>query len=231
MGPSGLCHGGPEAAVTPLLSHPRYHHGGVPQPTGLPVLPSADQAVLEAWLEEHHQTAPGLYVKIAEKGSGIPSVDRAGMVEALLCFGWIDGRANRLDDSWYVQRITPRRPRSVWSLKNVETVGRLVEQDRMRPAGLVAVAAAKADGRRERAYPGPATVTVPDDPRGGPRRFPGARAAFDGLSSGDRYSVPWRVHTATNPDTRAKRPRPCRRSAALSRWGGRRTGSHPDRRS
>ena len=177
----------------------------VPEPTDLPVLPFADQAALEAWLEEHHGTAPGLYVKIAKKGSGVPSVDWAGMVEVLLCFGWIDGRANRLDDSWYVQRITPRRPRSVWSRKNVETVARLVGQGRMRPAGLAAVEAAKADGRWERAYPGPATATVPDDLAAALDAVPGARAAFDGLTSGERYSVLWRVHTAATPGTRAKR--------------------------
>ena len=177
----------------------------MPEPTDLPVLPFPDEAALERWLEEHHADAPGLYVKIAKKGSGIPSVDWAGMVEVLLCFGWIDGRANRLDDCWYVQRITPRRPRSVWSLKNVETVARLTEQGRMRPAGLAAVEAAKADGRWERAYAGPATITVPDDLAAALDAAPGARAAFDALPGGERYSVLWRVHTAATPGTRAKR--------------------------
>jgi uncharacterized protein YdeI (YjbR/CyaY-like superfamily) len=174
-------------------------------PTDLPVLPFADQAALEAWLEEHGATAPGLYVRIAKKGTGVPSVDWAGMVEVLLCFGWIDGRAHRIDDAWYVQRITPRRPRSVWSLKNVQTVARLVEEGRMRPAGLAAVEAAKADGRWERAYAGPATITVPDDLAAALDAVPAARAAFDGLSSGDRYSVLWRVQTAATAGTRAKR--------------------------
>lgn len=196
------------------------------------MLPFADQAALEAWLGEHHRTAPGLYVRIAKKGSGVPSVDWAGMVEVLLCFGWIDGRANRLDDSWYVQRITPRRARSVWSRRNVETVARLVEQGRMRPAGLAAVEAAKADGRWERAYAGPATITVPEDLAAALDATPGARAAFDGLTGGDRYSVLWRVHTATTPGTRAKRIAAAVETlGGVSRSGGRRTGSHPDRRS
>ncbi|TFV48974.1 YdeI/OmpD-associated family protein [Blastococcus sp. TF02A_35] len=177
----------------------------MPEPTDLPVRAFADQAALEEWLEENHATSPGLYVKIAKKGSGIPSVDWAGMVEVLLCFGWIDGRANRVDDTWYVQRVTPRRPRSVWSLKNVETVARLVEQGRMRPAGLAAVEAAKADGRWERAYAGPATITVPEDLAAALDAAPAARAAFDALGSADRYSVLWRVHTAGTPATRAKR--------------------------
>ncbi|RBY92813.1 YdeI family protein [Blastococcus sp. TF02A-30] len=175
------------------------------EPTDLPVLAFADAAALEAWLEENHGTAPGLYVRIAKKGTGIPSVDWAGMVEVLLCFGWIDGRANRLDDTWYVQRITPRRKKSVWSLKNVETVERLVAEGRVRPAGLAAVEAAKADGRWERAYAGPATITVPDDLAAALDAEPAARAAFDGLTGQNRYAVLWRVQTAHTPQTRAKR--------------------------
>ena len=174
-------------------------------PTDLPVLPFADQATLEAWLEEHHATAPGLYVKIAKKGTGIPSVNWEQMVEVLLCFGWIDGRANRVDDTWYVQRITPRRPRSIWSLKNVATVERLTAEGRMRPAGLAAVEAAKADGRWDRAYGGPATITVPDDLVAALDAEPAARAAFDGLDGQNRYAVLHRVHTAATPATRAKR--------------------------
>ncbi|MGY2064177.1 YdeI/OmpD-associated family protein [Blastococcus sp. SYSU DS0619] len=177
----------------------------MPEPTDLPVRAFADQAALEAWLEANGATAPGLYVRIAKKGSGVPSVDWEQLVEVLLCFGWIDGRANRLDDTAYLQRITPRRPRSVWSLKNVQTVARLTEEGRMRPAGLAAVAAAKADGRWNRAYPGPATITVPDDLAAALDAAPAARTAFDGLRGVDRYAALWRVHTAATPATRAKR--------------------------
>ena len=174
-------------------------------PTDLPVLAFADQAALEAWLDEHHETAPGLYVKIAKKGSGVPSVNWEQMVEVLLCFGWIDGRANRIDDSFYVQRITPRRPKSIWSRKNVATVERLIAEGRMRPAGMAAVEAAKADGRWERAYAGPATITVPDDLTAALDAVPAARSAFDALNSQNRYAVLHRVHTATTEKTRAKR--------------------------
>src|SRR5688500_15704414 len=127
------------------------------------------------------------------------------MVEVLLCSGWIDGRANRLDDSFYVQRVPPRRPRSVWSAKNVATVERLIAEGRMRPAGLAAVEAAKADGRWERAYGGPATITVPDDLGAALDAVPAARAAFDVLKGQDRYAVLHRVHTAATPATRARR--------------------------
>jgi uncharacterized protein YdeI (YjbR/CyaY-like superfamily) len=174
-------------------------------PDDLPVLPFADQAALEQWLEAEHATAPGLYVKLAKKSSGVPSINWEQMVEVLLCFGWIDGRANRLDDDFYLQRITPRRPRSTWSQKNVTTVERLIAEGRMRPAGLAAVEAAKADGRWDRAYAGPATITVPDDLASALDAEPAARAAFDALDGANRYAVLWRVHTAGTPATRAKR--------------------------
>jgi len=174
-------------------------------PTDLPVLAFPDQAALEAWLEAEHETAPGLYVKIAKKAAGVPSVNWEQMVEVLLCFGWIDGRANRIDDLWYVQRITPRRAKSVWSQKNVATVERLIAEGRMRPAGLAAAEAAKADGRWQHAYAGPATITMPDDLAVALDAEPAARAAYDVLDSQNRYSVLHRVHTATTPATRAKR--------------------------
>jgi uncharacterized protein YdeI (YjbR/CyaY-like superfamily) len=174
-------------------------------PDDLPVVAFSDQAEAERWLEAEHATAAGAYVKIAKKGSGVPSVNWAQLVEVLLCFGWIDGRANRLDDSFYLQRITPRRPRSIWSARNVETVGRLVEAGRMRPAGLAAAEAARADGRWDRAYPGPATAAVPDDLAEALAAEPAVASAFEALDSGDRYAVLWRVVTAATPQTRAKR--------------------------
>src|SRR4051794_33145201 len=127
------------------------------------------------------------------------------MVESLLCFGWIDGRANRLDDHHFTVRVTPRRAKSVWSRKNVEWVGRLTEAGRMRPAGLAAVDAARADGRWDRAYAGPATITVPDDLAAALAAEPAAKAYFEGLNATNRYAVLWRVHTAASPATGAKR--------------------------
>ena len=174
-------------------------------PTDLPVLSFADQAALEAWLEAEHLTAPGIYVKIAKKGSGVPSVNWEQMVEVLLCFGWIDGRANRLDESFYLQRVTPRRPKSVWSQKNVTTVERLIAEGRMRPAGLAAVEAAKKDGRWEIAYAGSKDITVPDDLAEALDADPKVRAEFESLDGANRYAILWRVHTAATPATRAKR--------------------------
>ena len=174
-------------------------------PTDLPVLAFPDQAAFEAWLEAESATAPGCYVKLAKKGAGVPSLTRDEMVESLLCFGWIDGRSNSVDEHWYLTRVTPRRARSVWSQKNVGIVADLVAAGRMRPAGIAQVEAAQADGRWERAYAGPATITVPDDLAAALAAEPAAREAFDGLDGANRYAVLWRVHTAATPATRTKR--------------------------
>ena len=174
-------------------------------PTDLPVLAFPDQATLEEWLDAEHATAPGLYVRLAKKGSGVPSVTYAELVESALCFGWIEGRSQRLDETSYLQRITPRRPRSVWSQKNVAAVEALIAAGRMRPAGLAAVEAAQADGRWDRAYAGPATITVPDDLAAALAAEPAAQQAFDGLDGRNRYAVLHRVATAATPQTRARR--------------------------
>ena len=174
-------------------------------PTDLPVLPFPDQAAFEAWLEAEHATAPGVYVKLAKKGAGVPSVTYAELVESCLCFGWIDGRSNRLDEKFYLQRLTPRRARSVWSQKNVDAVEALTLAGRMRPAGLAAVDAARADGRWERAYAGSATITVPDDLAAALAAEPAAQKEFEALDGANRYAVLWRVHTAASDATRAKR--------------------------
>lgn len=105
----------------------------MPEPTDLPVLRFADQAAFEGWLEAEHTRAPGAYVAIAKKGAPEQTLTQAEMVESLLCFGWIDGKVQRLDESYFLTRVTPRRPRSVWSQKNVEWAERLTASGRMRP--------------------------------------------------------------------------------------------------
>ena len=165
----------------------------------------ATPADFDAWLDAEHDRAPGLFVLMARKSTGIPSITAPEAVEVALCHGWIDGRGNRVDDEWFSVRYTPRRPKSVWSQKNVATVARLIADGRMRPAGLAQVEAAQADGRWERAYAGPATITVPDDLAAALAAEPAAAEAFAGLDGTNRYAVLWRVHTAATPQTRAKR--------------------------
>ena len=91
-----------------------------------------------AWLEEHHEDEPELWVGFHKKGSGRPSLTWPESVDEALCFGWIDGVRRRIDDASYAIRFTPRKPGSTWSKVNLERVRELTEQDLMRAAGLKA---------------------------------------------------------------------------------------------
>ncbi|KAJ6024837.1 hypothetical protein N7540_005634 [Penicillium herquei] len=166
-------------------------------PTEFPIYPFPSTEEFELFLEREHTNIKGFYLKLAKKASGIPSISASEAVEIALCFGWIDGRANGLDKDWWLVRYTPRRPKSIWSQKNVYTVNKLIETGRMRPIGLAAVEAAKADGRWERAYAGPATIIVPDDFRTALTASPEAGTFFETLNKTDRYSVLLRIQTAS----------------------------------
>jgi uncharacterized protein YdeI (YjbR/CyaY-like superfamily) len=117
----------------------------------LAVKPFRTQQAWESWLAKNHDRAPGIWVKLAKKGSGIPTVTYEEAVESALCYGWIDGLTRSLDGDYYVQRFTPRRAKSNWSKSNVARAEALVAKGRMQPAGLREVEAAKADGRWEAA--------------------------------------------------------------------------------
>lgn len=117
-------------------------------------LPFEDRAAWHAWLEQHGAEAGEVWLKLAKKASGIPSVTYAEAVEVALCHGWIDGLAKGLDEDWHLQRFTPRRARSNWSKLNRARAEALLERGEMRPAGLREVERAKADGRWDAAAEG-----------------------------------------------------------------------------
>jgi uncharacterized protein YdeI (YjbR/CyaY-like superfamily) len=173
--------------------------------TEQPVLFFATPAALEAWLDEHDEESDGIWLKFAKKGSGIRSVVYAEAVEIALCHGWIDGQAKRLDEEHYLQRFTPRRPRSKWSMINREKAERLIAEGRMRPAGLREIERAREDGRWDDAYDPPATATVPDDFQQALDAEPAAREFFETLGSTKRYSFLYRIVDAKRPETRARR--------------------------
>ena len=159
----------------------------------------------EAWLQEHHATSDGVWVKIAKKGSGIPTVAYPEVLDTALCFGWIDGQRKTLDDRYFLQRFTPRRARSRWSQINRDKVAALTKAGRMRPAGLAEVERAKADGRWDAAYASVRTMEVPDDLQRELDARPDAAAFFATLNSQNRYSILYRLHDAKRPETRARR--------------------------
>jgi uncharacterized protein YdeI (YjbR/CyaY-like superfamily) len=172
----------------------------------LPELLVPDVAAWHAWLADHHEGSPGVRLVLAKKGTTEPtSLSYEQALQEALCFGWIDGQVGRRDEATMYQRFTPRRSRSVWSKNNVERVARLVEEGRMQPAGQAAVDGAKADGRWEAAYAGPATMTVPDDVAAALRLEPGAAQTFEKLTSQNRFAILFRVGQAKRAETRARR--------------------------
>ena len=177
----------------------------MPAAAPLEARPFASAAEWEAWLREHHASAPGVWIRFARKGSGIASVTYMEALQEALRFGWIDGQARGIDDSWYEQRFTPRRPRSIWSKRNRGFAEALIEAGRMEAAGLREVERAKADGRWDAAYDAPSTASVPDDLRSALDASPEAAAFFATLSSQNRYAILHRIQTAKKPKTRAGR--------------------------
>lgn len=171
----------------------------------LPVISFASREAWESWLADEHASSSGLWLKLAKVGAGIDSVSYAEAVEVALCYGWIDGQAARYDETYWLQRFTPRRRRSKWSKINRARVTELVERGEMRSAGLAEVERAKADGRWDAAYESPSTATVPDDLRRALDDNDAARAFFATLDSTNRYAILHRIQDAKKPETRARR--------------------------
>jgi uncharacterized protein YdeI (YjbR/CyaY-like superfamily) len=165
----------------------------------------ASSAEWQRWLQENHAVAGGVWIKMAKKDTGIESVRYPEVLESALCFGWIDGRREALDEHFFLQRFTPRRSRSNWSRINRETAERLIGDGRMHPAGLAEVERARADGRWQAAYDGQRRIAVPEDLQRELDARPKARAFFAELSSQNRYAILYRLQDAKRPETRARR--------------------------
>jgi uncharacterized protein YdeI (YjbR/CyaY-like superfamily) len=144
-------------------------------------------------------------MKIAKKGSGATTLTAPEALEVALCYGWIDGQRKALDDTYFLQRYTPRRARSRWSKINRAKAEALIAAGRMRPAGLAEVQRAQADGRWDAAYDAQSVATVPDDLRAALDAVPAAAEFFDRLRGQNRYAILYRVQDARRPETRARR--------------------------
>jgi uncharacterized protein YdeI (YjbR/CyaY-like superfamily) len=177
----------------------------VPTKAELPILQFDSQADWSSWLERHHKNSRGAWLKLAKKASGVTTVTHAEALEEALCYGWIDGQSASLDESFYLIRFTPRRPRSKWSQLNREKVEQLMTAGRMKRAGLAQVEAAKDDGRWEAAYPPASAAAVPPDLQRALDENPEAKAFFETLSGANRYAIIYRVHDAKRAETRARR--------------------------
>ena len=166
----------------------------------------SDGDAWSAWLGDHHDDVPGVWLVLAKKGTTEPtSLGYDEALEQALCHGWIDGQVRRRDELTYRQRFTPRRARSKWSRRNVSLVEQLLADGRMHPAGVAAIERAKADGNWETAYEGQAAIAVPDDLARALADDRAAQATFATLTSQNRYAILYRIETLKRADARARR--------------------------
>jgi uncharacterized protein YdeI (YjbR/CyaY-like superfamily) len=157
------------------------------------------------WLDKNHDKSNGVWLKFAKKASGIKSVDHATTLDPALCYGWIDGQSKSLDETFYLQKYTPRRTKSIWSKINIAKVEKLIAEGRMKPAGQAEIDRAKADGRWDQAYDSPSNMTVPEDFQKALEANPKAKEFFATLNKTNTYAVLWRIATAKKPETRTRR--------------------------
>jgi len=176
----------------------------MPVPDDLPIQHFKDQKAWGKWLVAN-AGGKGIWLQIAKKDLGIASVNYAQALEAALCHGWIDGQKRGYDERFFLQRFTPRRPRSLWSKINIGHVERLIAEGRMQSGGLREIEAAKADGRWEAAYRSFSDMEVPAELAAALKKNKKAKAFFDQLDRTNRYAFCWRVHTAKKPETRLAR--------------------------
>ena len=172
---------------------------------GLEIISFEDAAGWEAWLADHHDRRAGVWLKIARKDAGKTSVTPADALEVALCYGWIDSHRKGLDEAFFLQKYSPRRPKSSWSKINVERVEALIAAGRMQAPGLAEVSAAKADGRWDAAYESQRNATLPPDLAAALDENEQAKSRFESLSKTERYAVVLRLLKARGPTDRAAR--------------------------
>jgi uncharacterized protein YdeI (YjbR/CyaY-like superfamily) len=171
----------------------------------LPIKVFKTQKAWTTWLDKNHAKSAGVWLQIAKKTGELKSVSYAEAVEAALCYGWIDGQGKGLDESAYLQKFTPRGPRSIWSKINRTKAEALIKSGRMQPAGRAAIDRAKQNGQWEAAYDSHRTAAVPADLQAALDRNSKAKAFFATLDSANRYAILFRLQTAKKPETRARR--------------------------
>jgi uncharacterized protein YdeI (YjbR/CyaY-like superfamily) len=170
----------------------------------IPTLPFENKKKWAAWLAKQHDTSSGLWLQLAKKDSGIPSITYEEALDVALCYGWIDGQKKGFDHQYWLQKFTPRGAKSIWSKINTEKVEKLIASGEMKPAGLKAVEAAKADGRWDAAYASQKNISIPDDFQAALDKNKEAKKAFKSLKSAERYSFLFKLHHAKKPETRAR---------------------------
>ena len=171
----------------------------------LPVKRFRTKAAWEKWLAAQHAKSTGIWLEFAKKNTGVKSVYYAEALEVALCYGWIDGQIAPVDETWYRQRFTPRRPKSKWSQINRASVEKLHAAGRLSAAGIREMEAAQRDGRWDAAYPSRRNMTVPEDLAAALQAHPRAQETFDRLNGQNRFAILYRLLDAKRPETRQRR--------------------------
>lgn len=160
---------------------------------------------LRKWLERNHADPGGVWLRFSKRGAPVRTISYAEALDQALCFGWIDGQRRPLDSHYWIQKFTPRRPKSGWSKVNTEHAERLIKSGEMTPAGLSAIEAAKKDGRWDTAYDSPANATPPVEFLEALNKNAKAKAFYETLNKANTYAILYRIQTAKKPETKARR--------------------------
>ncbi len=173
--------------------------------TDIPEITFNTPKEFEKWLSKNHKTIPGVWTKFAKKGSGVTTLTYDEALEIALCYGWIDGLVHGLDDKFYLQKWTPRRPRGAWSARNTGIVEKLIKEGRMKEAGMLEVEKAKADGRWDNAYGSSANMAPPPDFLDALSKNKKALEFWEKINKTNKYGIVWQIQNAKKEETRIRR--------------------------
>ena len=173
--------------------------------TKAPIRSFAEVAALEAYMSGEPPRSAGFWLKLSKIGAPAATIAKAEAIDAALCCGWIDGQLAKLDQHYFLIRMTPRRPGSRWSAKNRGAADRLAREGRLKAPGLEQIEQAKADGRWDAAYQSQGKAEPPPDLLQALARNAKAMRSFDTLDRANRYAIIYRVNDAKRPETRNKR--------------------------
>ncbi|MGF6255359.1 YdeI/OmpD-associated family protein [Ensifer sp. ZNC0028] len=157
------------------------------------------------WLAAHHQSETEVWIQTHKVSSGLASITPKEAIDAVLCWGWIDGVRKGLDEKSFLQRYSPRGKKSIWSQINVDNVARLIAEGRMTEHGLKQVDAAKADGRWDRAYASGKDMQIPEDLQAAIDAEPEAKEMLARLSAQNRFALAFRTHNMKTEAGRRKK--------------------------
>ncbi|MBX3133438.1 MAG: YdeI/OmpD-associated family protein [Gemmatimonadaceae bacterium] len=172
------------------------------------IRPFPTPQAFQTWLSTHHASAPELWLRIYKKDSGVQTITYAEALDIALCYGWIDGIRKSYDATSFLQRFTPRRPKSVWSQVNRDHIARLIKEKRMTPHGLKQVEAAKQDGRWDAAYAPIRAATpgsLPKDLRAAIKANAKAERSFKTLTKMNIFALAYRTNAMRTPAGRERK--------------------------